>query len=80
MALSSNESTLAVAVPPGHLYTLAFGSLEILKLEDDNFEPLAGMDLPSAPLTGMSSINMVLSKQYLENQTQKSDLSLSEIH
>lgn len=41
-----------MAVPPGHVYTLAFGSLEILKLEDDNFEPLAGMDLPSGQLTG----------------------------
>lgn len=41
-----------MAVPPGHVYTLALGSLEILKLEDDNFEPLAGMDLPSGQLTG----------------------------
>jgi hypothetical protein len=59
LALSSNESSLAVAVPPGHVYTLAFGSLEILKLEDDNFEPLAGMDLPSGQLTGMNIMNSV---------------------
>jgi hypothetical protein len=38
---------------------LAFGSLEILKLDDDNFEPLAGMDLPSGQLTGMNSRNLV---------------------
>lgn len=53
LAMSSGEAQLAVATPPGHLYTLAFRNLEILKLEEDNFEALAGMDLPAGPLTGL---------------------------
>jgi hypothetical protein len=53
LALSANDSQLAVAVPPGHLYMLPFGSLEILKIEEDNFEPLAGMDLPYGNLSGV---------------------------
>ena len=53
LSMSAGEGQLAVATPPGHLYTLQFRNLEILKLEEDNFEALAGMDLPGGPLTGL---------------------------
>jgi hypothetical protein len=44
LALGVNEAHLAVAVASGKLFMLAFGALEILKLDEDNFEPVAGAD------------------------------------
>jgi hypothetical protein len=47
MALTVDESQLAVTTEGGKIYTLAIANIEILKQDEDNFDMLGGMELPA---------------------------------
>ena len=57
LAVSQTEALLALAVESGQIYTLALGSIEILKQEEDNFELLAGAHPAAASARKAHSIS-----------------------